>query len=128
MIALYFLNIAVGAYTSFYPVEGQTNSIFVVSEELSIIVLCIFYFYEQVNNPEVTFLYASKEFWIVLGFFFYTTSTLFLFVSTNQLSKEVQQEFWRISQIGNMIKNILFIVAFIKPLQKMAVGISGRIK
>lgn len=122
MIGLYLLEIGIGIYTSIHVVNEQANVIFLVSEEMAISLLCILYFYEQVNNPQITFLYDSKEFWIILSFFFYTTSTLFLFLFTNLLPVDKRQEFWTISMVGNITKNLLFIVAFIKSPPVPIVG------
>ncbi|MEO6933238.1 MAG: hypothetical protein ABI151_16520 [Chitinophagaceae bacterium] len=126
MITLYLVEILIGVYTIIYQAYGDRNDIFVVSEELSVIVICIFYFYEQMNNPEVTFLYESKEFWVIMAFFFYTTSTLFLFICLNGLPEDKKMEYYAIGQIGNIVKNILLVVGLIKSTTVPALGKLGR--
>lgn len=125
-IGLYLLEIFIGVYTFVAFTGEKHNDVFLVSEELAIIVLCTLYFYEQVNNPKVTFLYESKQFWVIIAFFFYTASTLFLFLSESILPTEQRDQIWLISQIGNIIKNLLFVIAFVKSPRGSTLGKPGR--
>lgn len=81
-----------------------------------ILIFCIFFFYEQLKNPEINFIYASKSFWIVTGFLVYVSATLFLFISTGVKGKEKNPDLWLFNVIFNIIKNLLFAIAVYKPL------------
>jgi hypothetical protein len=88
------------------------NLKFAAVEEASIILLCIFYYYEQLNNPAVTFIYELKEFWPVTAFFFVTVSTLFLFIASSILGS--MGGFWSISQTALTIKSALLVVGLLR--------------
>jgi len=93
-----------------------------------IIIFCILFFYEQLNNPEITFVYASKSFWIVLAFLIYMSATLILFVSIGGLKLSTQQKIsvWQLNIVANIIKNILFGIAFYKLLIMSIDSSSGK--
>lgn len=81
-------------------------------ESILIIICSILYFYEQLNSPKITFIYASKNFWIVAGIMMYLSAGLFLFVAASQITKDDMKRFWPINYSANIIKNILFAIAF----------------
>ena len=100
--------------------KDSLNLGFAAVEEALIIILCIFYYYEQLNNPEVTFIYELKEFWIITAFFSVTVSTLFLLISSSILGAEMS-DYWLISQVATLIKHALLIVALTRhPLPVLA--------
>ena len=85
------------------------NLKFAAIEEASIILLCIFYYYEQLNNPEVTFIYELKEFWPVTAYFFLTVSTLFLFIAASILGASIG-DYWPINQTATTIKCLILLI------------------
>ncbi|MEO6000824.1 MAG: hypothetical protein ABIN89_28515 [Chitinophagaceae bacterium] len=95
-------------------------------EAILIIIFSILFFYEQLKNPEVTFIYASKSFWIIVAMLVYMSATLFLFISTSMLSSSFQKtiDVWLINNGANIIKNIFIAIAFYKPL-KLAIDSSS---
>lgn len=95
------------------------DSISAPAEAIHIIIFSILFFYEQLNKPEITFVYATKNFWIVNGFLVYLSSTLFLFILSTYLTKEYQSKFWSINDMANIMKNIFFAIAFSKPSEKL---------
>lgn len=85
-------------------------------ESLVILVFCITFFFEQIKNPKTMFLYNEKSFWIVTGLLIYVAGTFFLFIQSSFFSKSELRQYWILSQVGNILKNLLFAVAFfIKP-------------
>jgi hypothetical protein len=96
--------------------EHDFNSISAALEALIIISFCIFFLFEQISKPNSIFLYNEKAFWVVCGLLIYMAGTFFLFLQSASFSNEELVKYWIISQIGNIIKNLLFAVAFyIKP-------------
>lgn len=95
-----------------YYFDSLTASI----ESLILIIFCIIYFYEQLNNPEVSFIYSSKKFWIVTAFLVYLSGTLFLFIYTFGLSEKEQSFYWPINLVFNTLKNLIFSLAFSLPI------------
>jgi len=84
-------------------------------EAVLVMIYCIYYFYDQLNRPEVTFIYSKAHFWITVGIFIYLSGTFFLFVQSSVLSDTERSNFWIINLISNILKNILFSIAFIIP-------------
>jgi hypothetical protein len=108
--ALIFYPIAVINFTkgldSFDSVPASLESIIIIS-------YCILLLYEQINNPEVLFVYNTKKFWITIAFFLYFSSTLFLFLYARTLTREQIDKYWTINNLFEILKNILFSVSFI---------------
>jgi hypothetical protein len=101
---------------SFSIVDRKFDSLPASVEALVIITFCVIYFFEQIKSPTSLFLYTEKSFWIVCGLMIYSAGTFFLFLQSSGLSDAELAKYWVISQIGNIIKNLLFAVAFyIKP-------------
>ena len=84
-------------------------------EAVWVLIYCIYYFYDQLNKPEVTFIYSKPHFWITVGIFIYIAGTFFLFVQSSVLSDSERSNFWIINLISNILKNILFTISFIIP-------------
>lgn len=82
-------------------------------EAILIIIYCIFLLYEQINDPSVVFVYDSKKFWVIIAFFLYFSSTLFLFLFAGNFTKKEYHNYWSINNFFEILKNILFSVAFI---------------
>ena len=108
--ALIFYPIAVINFTkgldSFDSVPASLEAIIIIS-------YCILLLYEQINNPEVLFVYNTKKFWITIAFFLYFSSTLFLFLYARSFTQEQIDKYWTINNLFEILKNILFSVSFI---------------
>jgi hypothetical protein len=101
-------------FTIFYNFSTVTTfqSIPITIEGILILCLCIYYFFEQLNQMNNEFIYAKPEFWAVAGIMLYLAGTFFLFVQAGQLSSSTQKTFWVINLGCNVLKNIMFAVAF----------------
>jgi hypothetical protein len=105
----------------FYPIaiinftknQETFDSIPASIEAIIIILYCILLLYEKINNPEVLFVYNSKKFWVIIGFFLYFSSTLFLFLYARTFTKEEHDKYWTINNFFEILKNILFSISFI---------------
>ena len=82
-------------------------------EAILIITYCILLLYEQINNPEVLFVYNTKKFWVTIAFFLYFSSTLFLFLYARNFTQSEYAKYWNINNFFEILKNILFSVSFI---------------
>lgn len=82
-------------------------------EAIVIITFCIIYLFEEMNQPQVTFIYSSYHFWIVIGILIYLAGTFFFFVYASNLSNAELDSFSIINHISNILKNILFSIAFV---------------
>jgi len=116
LIALSILFYLFVFYTIIAGHLAKFDSLQVSIEALIIISFSVYYFFEQINRPEITFIYTEKSFWIICGFLIYMAGTFFLFLMSANLPKEELSKFWVISQLGNILKNVFFAIAFsIKP-------------
>jgi hypothetical protein len=91
------------------------DSIPTAVECIIILGFSMFYFYEQLKNPQSLFLYSTPNFWIVVGFIIFFAGNFFLFIyaQSNSNSKEFDDMFGVINVILAFIENILFLIAFI---------------
>jgi hypothetical protein len=97
----------------FLTVKNNTfDSLPASIESILIVAYSIFYLFDQMNKPQVIFIYQEPHFWFVVAFIIYFSGTLFLFIQASNLTKEVRDNFWKISLISLIIKNILFAIAF----------------
>ena len=81
-------------------------------EAILIIIYSILFLYGQIKDPSILFVYQTKKFWVVVAFFIYFSSTLFLFLYAATFTKKEHNNYWYINNIFDIIKNILFCIAF----------------
>jgi hypothetical protein len=101
------INLLHGSDGSFF------DSLSASSESILLIIYSIFFLYEQLTDATVIYVYYLKKFWIVLAILLYFASTLFLFIYAATLTKAEYNNYWPINNIFNILKNILFSIAFI---------------
>jgi hypothetical protein len=81
-------------------------------EAILIVLFCMFYLFDQMNKPQVFFIYQEPNFWFVVAFILYFSGTLFLFTQASNMDEEARESYWNINYFLNITKNILFAVAF----------------
>jgi hypothetical protein len=96
------------------------DSIPAVIECIIILGFSMFYFYEQLKNPQSLFLYSTPNFWIVVGLIIFFAGNFFVFIyaQSNSESAEFKNTFDLINTILSFIENILFLIAFIIARQQ----------
>jgi hypothetical protein len=104
-------NIARGQSSNFDSLSASVECVLVI-------LFCIFFFAEEIRNPEVSFIYSSKVFWVTTAVLIYLAATLFLFISAPYFTEEQMDSYWSINFISNILKNILLSIAFILPKHK----------
>jgi hypothetical protein len=109
--ALLFYVIAISSFTSknahaFDSLPASVEAVLVIS-------YCILLLYEQIKDPNIVFVYNTKKFWVIIAFFLYFSSTLFLFIYAGSFSEQQHSTYWMINNFFEMLKNILFCVSFI---------------
>lgn len=100
---------------SFFPSDNSLafDSYPASIENLLLIIFCIFFFYEQLSGQPTFVIYKYPRFWIVMGIMVYTSLNFFLFLESSIASVSVISEFWDINLISNILKNIIFAIAFV---------------
>lgn len=110
-----------GLVIYFFFHHNQTNDFDAIPaslESMLVIIFCVCFFFEQIMDMEVSFIYSSKTFWIVVALLVYMSAVFFLFISSEFFTTEERKAYWFINFISNIIKHILLASAFIMPNQK----------
>jgi len=92
--------------------EKNFDSVSTAIEGILIIIYCMFYLFEQLNKPQVMFIYQDQNFWIIAGFILYLSATLFLFILANSVPQDTRDKIWKINHFATILKNIFFAIAF----------------
>jgi hypothetical protein len=95
--------------------QGRTSNFDSLSasvEAILIIIYSLLFLYGQIKDPSILFVYNTKKFWVVSAFFIYFSSTLFLFLYAATFTKQEHNSYWYINNLFDIIKNILFCIAF----------------
>mgnify|MGYP001770955800 CR=1 FL=1 len=103
--------------------DANFDSVQTSVEAIVVIIASLIYLFEEINKPDVTFIYSSYKFWVVIGMFLYMAGTFFLFIYASTLSAKEVNTYWIINYISNILKNALFALAIVvhaneKPAQK----------
>jgi hypothetical protein len=85
----------------------------ILTTAILIFVYSIFFFYEQVNSPQILLIYLSHKFWIVVGCILYISGTLFVFLYTSDDKNKQNSSLWIINVAFEIVKNLFFSIAFI---------------
>ena len=108
------------AIINFTTKKSETfDSLSASVEAILIIVYSIIFLYEQIKDPSVIYVYYAKKFWIVIAFFLYFSSTLFLFLYAATFTNQEHHSYWYINNIFDILKNIFFCVAFAMKKNKV---------
>ena len=119
-------------YTYYYAYEilrrtVHLDSVPIAIETISVFLFSFFFFYEQINDTENLFIYNKPSFWGVLGVLIYLAGSFFVYISANSLSLQQLLQYWIITNIASIIKNLFFAIAIYltatqatkkKPLKK----------
>jgi len=104
---------------SFFANQGSDfDSLPTTVESILIISFCIFFLFQELKNPEVPFIYQNPNFWFVFGMLGYLAGNFFLFLQYANISSDVRDGFWTINLLFNILKNVLFAIAFYLPKTK----------
>jgi hypothetical protein len=103
-----FIDLNLSAAASF-------DSIPTVVECLILLSFSIFYLYEEIGSPNTLFLYTTSNFWVAVSIIIFFSGTFFLFIYAQKNSGDpaFSHTFKIIMGVSSVIKNILFLIAFI---------------
>jgi len=103
----------VSVFNLFQKGIADFDSLTASVECILIIFFSILFLYDQIREPELVFIYTSKKFWIIVAVLLYLSSTLFLFMYAAEFTKREKNYYWSINFTFNILKNLLFAVAFL---------------
>lgn len=100
-----------------YYLSHQTvrlDSIPIGVETILLLIFIVFFFYEYFNKIKSSFIINHYCFWISVGIMIYLGGSFFFNILAEQHSVRVYiNDYWYLTYIGDIIKNLLFIIAII---------------
>ena len=82
----------------------RVDSVPVGIETILILIYIFIYFQQFFSTNRTSYIYNDPSFWIVVGVLIYLGSSFFFNILANQLSKD----YWHLTYIPEIIKNIFF--------------------
>lgn len=98
------------------------DSLAIGVESIFVLAYSSYFFYEQVNNPSVLFIYNDYKFWIITGIMIYLSGSFFIYIFANQIPSQQIIQYWNFIYIFSAVMYILFSIGILilglKPTQK----------
>lgn len=111
-------------YKNFIAKSPSLDTVPIAVSSIVLISGSIFYLFETIQKPEISFVYSKQSFWVVVGIMIYFSGTFFLFLQFDSLSRQDQISFWTINQICFVLKNIFFSISFtLKPENQQTLNV-----
>jgi len=91
-------------------------------ESIIIFLYCFYYLYEQMNLLDETYIYNRYHFWIAMGIMIYLGGSFFIYIFTNQAHYNILSDYWFLTYLFYIIKNIFFsigITMYTKKIKKL---------
>jgi hypothetical protein len=100
-------------YTFLIKPTDLFDSTLVGVESIIILSFAYYYLYERMKETTTMFIYNTPHFWVVLGMVLYLGGCFFIYVFTSSMGKDskIVEDYWFITNIFSILKNILFCVA-----------------
>lgn len=100
----------------FLPKGNIFSPVSAGAEAILIITLCMYYFYEQIKEPNIILIYTQQSFWIIIAFLFFQSGTFFVYLYLEKvlLSEAYINLYSSINSFFAIFKNILFSIAMLK--------------
>lgn len=92
---------------------GRIDSIPVGVETILIFLYCFFYFYQVFKTSLNQYIYNDPNFLLVVGILLYLGTSFFFNILTNSIPDDLNN-YWYLTYIPEIIKNILFAIAIYK--------------
>ena len=100
----------------------KVDSIPIGVESILLLIFSCYFFYEQLNNPELVFIYNDYKFWFITGIMIYISGSFFIYIFANQIPANQLNLYWSFTLIFMGIMNMLFSIGLLilgfKPTQK----------
>ena len=90
-------------------------------QSVLILIMCIYYFFDQLKKPDTYLIYTNINFWIIISFLIYVAGTFFLYLMAENMTpnKEFRKEYAIINFSFNLLKNILLSIAMLMKEEKI---------
>jgi hypothetical protein len=113
--ALVILFILFNLFIYFISHSGSFGSLTVGLESVLIIAMCIYYFFDQLKQPNTFLIYSSINFWIIISFLIYLSGTFFLYIYADSMinNKAFLEQYMIINSSFIILKSILLSIAML---------------
>lgn len=89
------------------------DSIPIGIETILILIFSIYFLYEQINNPQIIFIYNNYRFWIIAGFMIYLSGSFFIYILAYYIPRSQLAFYWQFIDIFLILKNIFFTIGIL---------------
>jgi hypothetical protein len=120
VVILLFTNFAIVNFWFIQGVSGFNSNLFTVSS-IVLVIFCLLYFYQIIQELPEPYIERLVMFWVGAGVFFYFGTNLFLFLTIDRFISKSDDNFllsWALHNGSNLVKNIIFSIAFYVALTK----------
>jgi len=109
------------SFNIFHPENTSFSSMVAGVEAVLIIAMCIYYFFDQLKQPNSLMIYSSINFWIIISFLIYLSGTFFLNIYADSMitDKAFIKQYIIINSSFNILKNVLLSVAMLMKPDKV---------
>jgi hypothetical protein len=83
-------------------------------ESILLFIFSFYYFQQLFYNTKDVYLYQDSHFLFVVGILIYLGTSFFFNILANHVSQDFYSQFWHLTYIPEIIKNILFAIAIYK--------------
>lgn len=82
--------------------------------------MCIYYFFDQLKQPNTFLIYSSINFWIIISFLIYLSATFFLYIYADSMfaDKVFRRIYIIINSSSYLLKNVLLAIAMLMKPEK----------
>jgi len=108
-----YISVGFIVFNIYYTISSNhrgLDSIPIGIETILIFVYCFYYLYTQMSELEDVFIYSKYQFWIIIGFMVYLGGSFFIYILFNIVERKILLEYWFLTYIFYMIKNVLFAI------------------
>jgi hypothetical protein len=97
------------ANSSFFKIDTIPIGI----ETILLFIYILFFFYQYFKEIDNRYIYNEPCFWIAVGILLYLGGSFFFNILANHLSIEEMHKYYYITNIAEIVKNLLFAIAMI---------------
>jgi hypothetical protein len=88
---------------------------------LAMLLYCVLFFNQLLDNPRITFIYKTTWFWIITGLLLYFAGSFLIMLSTGYLmNKNIDfiMELWILQSLLGIVKNLLIAIGLVYIKQR----------
>lgn len=115
-LMILFVGLILYHFVKIFPQRDQFDSFTPAFLALAILLYCVLYFHQQLDSPDVTFIYRTPWFWVVTGLLLYFSGGFLILLSTSTLMFQERlliTGLWNLQDFLLVVKNLLIAIGFL---------------